>query len=888
MDVLLERLDGAVLLTPNNRLARNFLLRYAELQRARGVYAWSSAPIYSWSAWLQKQFASYDTDAPLLMSPEQEAALWRQCIAQAVDDVVGVNRHSLADFARDAYVLCRAWRAPWATLSEFPAEEARLFVHAADAFCQFCMDEGWVSSADLPDWLAMRWRTKGLGEPPLRLCLTGFDECTPQQQAVLNALTAAGGRVEICDASYEVGAVQRCVLADEATEARTVASWARQWLTRHRQARIGIVVVGIEHRHAQLRRIFHEVLTADQGLRPTDETHPQFNLSYSAGLLERPLVAAALRWLQWFCAPLPPAEVSTLLRSPFVAAGRAEELPRACLDLRLRDRPWLEMPMDEVLQLAQATVPRDPHVHCPALCQAWSQLLSLRETWRGTSVGARQWSERFATVLRVAGWPGDFTLSSAEFQAYTAFFEVLQACAQIDAVIDTTRDASAALSDLRRALAARTFQPESRPAPIQILGPLEAAGEQFDAVWLMGAAADQWPPAPQPNPLLPVSWQRQHGLPRSSAQRESAYAETLTHRLLGSGTHIWVSHARWQGDVERAPSPLITAFEQVPPPVEAEDFRRAWRGSTVLERWIDRAGAVSDGRFQGGASLLQSQAQCPFQAFARYRLGLRSPAPYRAGLTAAERGNAVHQLMLKLWGRLRSQAELLLLDTAALQTLLQPLAREVALATQQQSGQRWGERYLAVETDRLAQLALDWLEFDRQRPPFTIAHLEWQQTAELEGLQLRLRVDRVDRLADGSVAVIDYKTGRITTAEWFGERLAAPQLPLYAVVCGEVVSAVLYASLKPGNLGYSGVDAPDGALQEWTALKRDGTLAEFPDWTAVQQYWQSQLRMLAREFLAGRADVQPLHGATTCRNCGLQALCRIGDRAEAGPDDAAE
>ena len=46
-----------------------------------------------------------------------------------------------------------------------------------------------------------------------------------------------------------------------------------------------------------------------------------------------------------------------------------------------------------------------------------------------------------------------------------------------------------------------------------------------------GLSADRWPPAPAPNPLLPFAWQRERNVPRSSAKRELAFAETLTDTL---------------------------------------------------------------------------------------------------------------------------------------------------------------------------------------------------------------------------------------------------------------------------------------------------------------------------------------------------------------------
>ncbi len=72
------------------------------------------------------------------------------------------------------------------------------------------------------------------------------------------------------------------------------------------------------------------------------------------------------------------------------------------------------------------------------------------------------------------------------------------------------------------------FAPESRDAPVQILGPLEAAGLTFDALWFLGADDISWPAAARPHPFLPRSLQRKHRMPHADSAADWELAQQAT------------------------------------------------------------------------------------------------------------------------------------------------------------------------------------------------------------------------------------------------------------------------------------------------------------------------------------------------------------------------
>jgi hypothetical protein len=136
----------------------------------------------------------------------------------------------------------------------------------------------------------------------------------------------------------------------------------------------------------------------------------------------------------------------------------------------------------------------------------------------------------------------------------------------------------------------------------------------------------------------------------------------------------------------------------------------------------------------------------------------------------------------------------------------------------------------------------------------------------------------VDRLLDGSLAVIDYKTGANAEVNaWLGERPPLPQLPAYVQALGpERVGAVAFARLRKGEAGYIGL-TKDAAL--FPGLKVPGTRGAPRDcnsWDGLLADWQRRLEALAQEHAAGdvRLAIDPVRA---CEYCHLETLCRIAE-----------
>jgi ATP-dependent helicase/nuclease subunit B len=183
----------------------------------------------------------------------------------------------------------------------------------------------------------------------------------------------------------------------------------------------------------------------------------------------------------------------------------------------------------------------------------------------------------------------------------------------------------------------------------------------------------------------------------------------------------------------------------------------------------------------------------PFAFYARSILHLNVLDPVDADHTAKWKGTAVHEV-LQHWleqddcdpDRLRARAEELLRDEA-----IHPMLRAL-----------WAPRLLE---------AIDWIaNQERQnrangRRPLKA---EIKGEASLAGVTVEGRADRIDRLADEGLAIIDYKTGKPPSQKAVGAGFAL-QLGLLGLIG------------RAG--GFEGVSGDPEAFEYWSLARYRGT-----------------------------------------------------------------
>jgi probable DNA repair protein len=878
--------EGGLVVTASDRAARALTAGFHRARQAEGLTAWPAPRILNWKsfvseAWLSRAASpERSADPRLLLNPAQEEALWAGIAGheRSLATILEGPRHRLATLAMEAHELLCSYspqflregaRSGW-------QQDAAVFSGWLRAFDELCRAENLLAPSRLPLELIPRLLAEPEEHPPL--LLAGFDRILPVQRSLFNAWGAWREATK-----GEPAAEVHFYAADDAqAELAACSLWCGRQLAANPKARLLVVTQAANARRGEIERAF----LAHCG--------PAFEFSLGVPLSQVALARAAQLALRWLDGALNEQELDWLLSTGHIAANPQESAALRAYMRTLR-RFSLERP--------QWTLDAFIGQRCASglLPASWVERVTQAQRFLTGFAHRPQnpldWAELVPHLLDQLHFASAHKLSSAEYQALRRWQLAVESCGSLgfDGRRMSWRDF---LSQLGRTLDETLFVPESRDAPIQVAGPAESAGLAADAVWFLGADEDGWPAGGATHPLLPVELQREAGMPHATAQLDWELARSITHRLLAAGTQIHFSFAKQNESSEARPSRLVVQLagsaQPLPPELDAP------AAEPPLAVWFEDFSHIpfSPGKVAGGAGVLTSQSQCPFKAFATARLAAQSWEPAETDLTPSQRGQLLHAVLHAIWAGppdgIHTHAELQSLtnqeagcprsgfsDLGNHEPLQAFVAGHVQRAFAQQLPfhlrERMPRRYLELEEQRLVGLVSDWLDYEAARADFEVVATEVKRTVSIAGLTLDLRLDRVDRLIDGSQLVIDYKSGSVSPSSWDLPRPDDVQLPLYAgfaLDVGDELGGLVFAKVRAGDLAFTG-RVFDPAATLFANLK--GTSPLVKNSLTLEQFlgWRECIEQLAKDFLDGRAEVDPRAHPRPCERCGLQVLCRI-------------
>lgn len=856
LSVLLEALEeGRTVLASSAQGAALVIDRIARSHLQAGRTVWPTPEVRDISSWAREwhEHGGSGPDAPRILEAVEERQIWLEVVGSCPDS------RELNDPAAAAHAVQTAYR----TIHEYgiPLDSMRAFPGAeTDALLQWCagFEERCRELQALPGCRLLPY----LHPPqPRPIPLDGMS-WFPAARRWFAENACAALTPPSTPAVAHPGDDRVYQTAD--AELVDCAEWMRRRRDADPQFRALIIVPDLETRRTRLTDVFDAAL--EQGRFSLREPHeaPSYAIAGGVPLVEYVPVRLAIEAARSGLGNCTFAGFSALLRDPALQRSVPDADAAARVDCQLRLCSPDEAPLEEWLRKC-ASVSMKLGLPEPA---AAGCLRKMRDELGRHPVRApmSHWANALVTAWEVGPWSGSAHWSSTAFQAAQRLRELLSELARASSTFGSRElvDALYIVSDAARHT---DFQPQTGIAPIWVTSRLFDPWVSFDVIWRVGAGVQSWPPPPRPVPLLPVQLQREYGVVEASASGQYLHAEQITNRWRARCATLVISSSKEDAD---AANPGRPADEAAPEWIAVDGMEPHWRRlareAPPLEALSDETGPEWDvARRIRGVHILKSQSLCPFRGFSdsRFEAGpLTCPEP---GFSAIERGEILHKALERLWGRLRSSEALRgLSEDQVLAHVRTAVTRALELqAHRRDPGPQWRRR----ELRRLVALLPRWLELEARRPPFVVEGTEVERMLSLGGLEVKLRIDRIDRLADGRIVLLDYKSGSVSR-DWSEDRPANPQLPAYATCVGGSLAAVAYGQVRSTECRFVGVAVDDSILPSVNARTLES--ASFDGQVAL---WGERLLRIARELSDGVAIVAPRGNA--CQSCSLQAVCRI-------------
>ena len=851
------------MLAANSRLAQHLRWQHHRACFRAGQSVWTTPDIITldgWleSAWEQSLLRDGDVGQRHLLNHGQ----FRRAVELASENLFTDGAFAIGPSAQrllaSAWNSVRNWDIGVGDLrAAATTPDTNFFARWAARFEALCAERNWIDAASLANGVLPELGGDGI---PLagRYVLAGFDRMTANQRRLFAALDRLGVLAgQIAPASRGSPEIARSVEAADARDERgLVARWAREQMLASPEASLGIIVPDLSQHAEEFRRSFLDAF--DPLWRERDGADFPVTIDSGPSLADANIVHVALLLLQVPSGRLDYRDLGQLLRSPYLADGVAEAPARAQLDFQLRDRGLQRI---DLRHLTKSDGGDQPRIFLNLL----GRMLDLADTTRGRREPAG-WLPIIDKLLREAGLGQGRALGQNEEAAQNTWNRLLEQFGTYGEVVGEVTFPSAQRL-LSEAVRDQRLTAGSRPNGVQIMSPWDTDGRDFDAVWVCGMTSDAWPPVPRPSPLIPMSLQRDRGIPESLPDIYRGQALGVMNRLLQAAPETFVSWPARTAEEAHISAPAIDALTRIERdsgtlPDLTEDFRTVIRSGPPPVEVPDPPPAVEgDESVRGGSRLVDMQSACPARAFFELRLGARELRSPPFALDSAGRGIILHDAAEHLYTQLQGSEPIDEVPQAELDSFIEIAVRRAVtdnVARQHPLVNTLREN----ETRRLKRLLHMLVERDRERGPFRIVELERNHVIEVAGIRLDVRLDRVDEMPDGSKLVIDYKSGaHFSLARCHGERPTKLQLPLYAAF-GEADGIALYW-LHAEQIRVDATGNVDfGGLIEGRNLRE--YLLDAAAWRAQIEQWGGIVQGLISEFLQGDCRIDIDADAMAC------------------------
>lgn len=354
---------------------------------------------------------------------------------------------------------------------------------------------------------------------------------------------------------------------------------------------------------------------------------------------------------------------------------------------------------------------------------------------------------------------------------------------------------------------------------LQVMGVLETRDVDFDNLIILSMNEGVFPAKPLTNTFIPMNLRHAFGMP--TQQHKDAVFAYHFYRLISRATNIVLLYdSRSEGMQSGEPSRYIKQLSylyDITPKYKSVQYNIGVESnSPIVVRKDEHVMAKLRECLEGGprklsASVLKYYITCPLRFYFEFVEGLREEDEIEEGIDDKAFGSILHESMEKIYEKVKgrivtpSDIDRVINDKPYLRRVIEECFHKV-MKINDIAG------YLHLVEEIILTYIIDILEHDKRLGDFHYIGSEEKETFDYqvkvpEGRDpLTVRIvavyDRIDRLSNGVLRIVDYKTGKSKKSERVS-KLVVPEISSVfspdSTCSDEAFQVMLYALLYREN-----------------------------------------------------------------------------------------
>ena len=869
---LFKEVDNTTMIvTSTNRLANAILYDWLKFKTTTKTNPVIRKFVFSLKSWVQdlwyQQLLINDKSLPLIISDNEAILLISEILRKKSKNFLYINQQ--AKEILSAWQLLCQWKLNLSHLVPYLNNlNTRYFFSCIDLFKSKCQKNNWIDNSQTLTFLSRNINLIAINNRfnVQKIYFMGFDVIPPDLEFFIDQLSLLGIQTLLWRPSKNTNNIVKFSLySDKTHELITVANLAKKLSVKYPEKKIGIIVPDLQNRFLDIQNIFDKFfLQKNYHKNPLiDNSKRNYKISGGRPLIEIPIVFQLLQWLM-----LPYintfGELLEMFVTPYIKGAIEFSSLRKKLSFHIKKIFYDHINIKELIN--------NKYFQKYSDLELKEIILENKNILKGKH-SVKTFISSIKRKITLLGWPGQVELSSLEYQALEKFYQVINSLSLFER-LNYKMTEKLWLFELKKLAQIQLFQSKSNPnTNIHILGLLESTDLNFDHLFIIGMDAKSWPGKTKLNIYLPYQIQKKYDMPHSSIKKELDFAKKMTIHLLSQATNIHFSYADIdENNQKQIPSSLLSAYklEKISNHFFANDVTSV--NHITINNQLNKINNEEKLKISYGVSIFKNMAECPYRAALIHRLNLPSNKnhQYKKIFDIREKGKIIHHILEYAWYNIKNLHQLQSMSISSLENLVM-LSVDRALKINKNYLENVPIFMQIVEKKRLQSLVKKWLLFESKRTMnFSVKALEKNIKFHLLGIEISLRIDRIDRLDNGKILIIDYKSSEnFICKKWINEPIKEPQLPLYAIA--ENADAIAVGLIHGRNITFKSILNMPHLIQK-NISKIDLKISK--NFIQLKEYWKDILSSTMKNFLTGDISLTP--SIQNCQYCEFIMVCRKG------------